>query len=183
MRRVTAVRLAVALAAAVLPLGTAAAATAPTHAFLRTGISFRYPSAWAASPAAWNSHPTTFTVPIAWISPQPLRNPCVTRGGTISCERPAVPVVRPGGVVVTVSEVEMPGLDIRRGSLILLGGRASYLLVKHPGTCTSVHADETVTASIPVTDDAGYILEACLRAPTTLNEGRVRALLETVRLH
>jgi hypothetical protein len=94
-----------------------------------------------------------------------------------------VPIVRPGGVVVTVSEVEMPGLDIRRGSLILLAGRASYLLVKRPGTCSSVHADETITASMPVTDNSGYIVEACLRAPTTVNEQRVRALLETVRLH
>jgi hypothetical protein len=182
MRRITAVRLAAALVAAAFPLPGASAATSPTRPFLRTGISFRYPSAWTASPAAWDAHPSTFTVPVAWMSPQPMRDPCPKRATSVDCGT-AVKAVRPGGVLLTVSEVSMPGLDVRRGSLILLGDRTSYLLVTHPGWCSSVRGDETMEASIPVTDDSAYLVDACLRQPTAANEQRVRDLLETIRLH
>jgi hypothetical protein len=178
MRRTPAILLALLL----LPVATASAASAPTRALTRRGISLRYPRAWKVSPAKWNDHPGNFGASIAYLSPQPMRNPCVADGNSISCG-PTVDVVRPGGVVVTVQQAGFPGRSFKVGRRIRIGPRIAYLSVGRPGGCAGVHASETLTLNLPTGRDNAYQVTACLRAPTAANARRVRALFRTVRLH
>jgi hypothetical protein len=169
------------LLVALLAPATAVAATAPTRHLARSGVSLRYPTAWKASPVSWNAHAGSFAAPVAWLSPQPMRNPCVVDGNSISCG-PTIDVVRPGGVVVSVMREGFPGRTFKQGTRIKVGPRVAYLSKRRPGDCSGVHASETLTLNIPTGTDNAVVVAACLRAPTAANERRVRALFSTIRL-
>jgi hypothetical protein len=169
------------IAVVLLPVAAATAATAPTRTLTRQGISLRYPRGWKASPVTWNAHPGNFSASIAFLSPQPMRNPCVVDGNSFSCG-PTVDVVRPGGVVVSVEQIGFPGRDFKVGTRIRIGPRVAYLSVNRPGTCAGVHASETLTLNLPTGKDNAFEATACLRAPTAVNDRRVRALFKTIRL-
>jgi hypothetical protein len=174
----------VALAGSAEPALAAGAPPGPTRALTLSGLSFRYPVAWTPSPAAWRWH-STFTSVVTYLSTQPMRDPCTRVGSSTTCATP-VTVLKPAAVLVTWSRNATPGWSLVKqpGRKALLAGRSGRILIARPGTCSYLHAEETVTAQIALGQKGGSVqMLACLRGPSlALNERRVLAMLQTLRV-
>jgi hypothetical protein len=94
------------------PPGVENASCLGTRVLATGGTSFRYPSCWTLSNY---TEETTMTTAVAFLSNQPMHQPCKTThsGGstTISCGFP-VETLKRGGVLITFVAGGMPGWTI-----------------------------------------------------------------------
>jgi hypothetical protein len=187
MQRRALIRIAIALVALAGSTGPALAAGAtssPTRAFSASGLSFRFPSSWKASPAAWRWKETFISL-VTYLATQPLHDPCSTSGNSTTCAPPAGALV-PGAILVTWTSESTPGwaLANQAGRVTTIGKRPARILIARPGACRYLGAGETVTAQIALpAKSASLRMQACLRGSTTkANEKRVLAMLATLHL-
>jgi hypothetical protein len=179
-----AIRLALAALAALAcstgATGAAGAAASPTRTFSGGGVSFRYPATWHAAPRAW-AWQSSFTALVTYLSNGAMHDPCVRGAGSLTCTAP-LDVLRPGGVLVTLTRTGRPGLTLGAGTRTTIAGRPARLVTARPGDCRYLHADETITARIAVAaPHTQVVVQACLRAGAA-NGARVRAMLATLTL-
>jgi hypothetical protein len=187
MRQRTCIRLAVALVALAGPTGPALAAGATgviTRAFSGSGVAFRYPAAWHASPPAWRWR-SSFSVLVTYLATGELHDPCARTASSTTCSSPLA-VLAPGGVLITWTRGRMPSWSLARqpGRPITLAGHPGKLQIAHPGACRALQATETVTAQISLGPKSDSLqMQACLRGSNArANEARVRAMLVTLRV-
>ena len=134
------------------------------------GGTFRYPTAWRLS-----TYPlvTSFSTLVAFLSNNPLHDPCVRAAGDISCSSP-LSRLGPAGVLVTWAVVGFPGqgIDNVPGTHTTIDSRPARLVVKKPvaaATCGLIGASWEVDATVAVSSlhGAGGLWEmtACLANP------------------
>jgi hypothetical protein len=186
MRRRTCIRLAVAFAALAGSAGPALAAGATgaaTKTFSGTGVAFRYPATWHASPPAWR-WASSFFVLVTYLSTDKLHDPCARTASSTTCSSPLA-VLPPGGVLVTWTRGRMPlwSLAKQPGRATTIAGHAAKIQIARPGDCRALQATETVAVQIAVRKGDPLQMQACLRGSTArANEARVRAMLATLRV-
>jgi hypothetical protein len=185
-RTITRIALAlVALAGSSEPALAAGASSSPTRAFAASGVSFRYPTAWKASPAAWR-WTSSFERLVTYLATQPLHDPCTTSGNSTTTCAPPLGALVPGAILVTWTREGTPGWTLAKqaGHRTTLAGRPAKIAVSRPGACHYLGAGETVTAQIALAAKSSSIrMQACLRGSSTAaNERRVLAMLATLHL-
>lgn len=182
--------LAVAAVLAAVPLASgcgggsdapAAAAGAPAT-FTSSYLSFRHPAAWTTYPFKWAGE--LHFRPLLYVSTQPVRDPCRTKGKTVTCTWP-VDRLRPGDVLITLENRGFPGwsLDDAPGRPLRVGGRPAKHSIERPGDCGAIGGEVTIGVAVasPLPDNYTE-LTACLSGPKlAANERRVSALLASLR--
>jgi hypothetical protein len=99
-------------------------------------------------------------------------NPCRHHGNITSCGLP-IDHLRRGGVVVTWTVDGLPGLPRAPGL---------HVTVTSPGFCRSVGGTQTIAAQLTTHKHTTLWVDACLRAPGLVANGRaVRAMLASAR--
>ena len=183
----TAVRIAlalVALAGSAEPVLAASASGVGTRIFRVKGFSFRYPTAWHASPPAWRWS-ASFSQLVTYLSVGTLHDPCAHTETTTTCSTP-IAILAPGDVLVTWTRGSLPSWSLARqpGRAQTLAGRPARVQITRPGACRALGATETVTARIAVGPRGSSLqMQACLRgANAALNERRTLAMLASLRL-
>jgi hypothetical protein len=182
--RRTVIRIAVALVALAgssEPALAAGAAGGGTRAFTSGGISFRYPTAWHVSPAAWRWRSSVSSL-VTYLSTDELHDPCSRTPTTVSCSSP-VGVLTPRGVLVSWTRNGLPRWSLARqpGRATTLGGHPAKVQIARPGACRYLQATETVTAQIALGPPGSSLqMQACLRGASAAGETRVLAMLATL---
>jgi hypothetical protein len=144
-------------------------------------LSFDHPAAWKTYPFRWAGE--LHFRPMVYLSTQPLRDPCSTKGGTTSCGFPVKQLER-GGVLVTWNVSSPPAMALGRGSRIRVDGRTARRMDTAGGMCRSIGADRTIdiliaTRPLPSTPTE---FTACLRGPGLAQEREsVEALLASTK--
>ena len=153
-------------------------ATEATKTFDAAGVTFRYPAAWRAqtSPGAASS----FSEPIADLSPEPLHDPCHRpSAGELDCSFPLTSLP-PGGVLATVSANGFPGLQTGHwpGRHLTIDGMPTWLSTARPNGECPPGADEVTTARyLRDVPDNYYEITVCARGP-----GLAQVRAETTRM-
>jgi hypothetical protein len=165
--------------------GTDAQAAAKTHPELVTYsnslLSFSHPAAWKAYPFRWAGE--LHFRPMVYLSTQPVRDPCSTKGNTTSCGFP-VKQLEPGGVLVTWNASTPPAMALGPGSRIRVDGREARRVDTAGGMCRSIGADRTINVLIATTPlpSTPTQFTACLRGPGLAQEEKsVEALLASTQ--
>jgi hypothetical protein len=165
--------------------GTDAQAAAKTHPELVTYsnslLSFSHPAAWKAYPFRWAGE--LHFRPMVYLSTQPVRDPCSTKGNTTSCGFP-VKQLEPGGVLVTWNASTPPAMALGPGSRIRVDGREARRVDTAGGMCRSIGADRTINVLIATTPlpSTPTQFTACLRGPGLAQEEKsVEALLASTK--
>jgi hypothetical protein len=187
VQRRTVVRIAVALVALAgssEPALAAGAAVSPTRAYSAGGVSFRYPTAWKASPAAWHWQ-SSFSSLVTYLSTQPMHDPC-TRTSTETTCAPPLGALLPGAILVSWTRGGLPNWSLAKqpGRSTTLAGRRAKVQIARPGACRYLGASETITAQVALSPRHSSLeMQACLRGSSTApNEKRVLAMLASLRL-
>ncbi|HEY3843600.1 MAG TPA: hypothetical protein VGL48_10155 [Acidimicrobiales bacterium] len=158
------------IALAPCSLSGASVAASSVKQYKAAEISFRYPSSWKISRFQEES---SFSTAMVFLSNEKLHPPCrtsqVPAGQEITCGNPLQHLSK-RGVLLEWAEVGTPtfSIDQTPGITGKIGGLVGRLEVTHPGTCSDVGADETITAvadRAPPADNNRYVLTACLRGP------------------
>lgn len=144
-------------------------------------LSFSHPAAWKAYPFRWAGE--LHFRPMVYLSTQPVRDPCSSKGNTTSCGFP-VKQLEPGGVLVTWNASTPPATALGPGSQIRVDGREARRVDTAGGMCRSIGADRTIdvliaTRPLPSTPTQ---FTACLRGPGLARaEKSVEALLASTK--
>ncbi len=166
---------------------TTAYIAASDHArFADFGLSFDYPSTWRSQPYSWAS---SFETSITYLSPMALHDPCtrtsLTGGVQISCDAP-VDMLDPASVLVTWTNVGFPhaaGEPEVASPNTTIAGRSARVVTDSPGTCASVAADRTISATIERPAGNVLTMTACLREPgVDANSALVQQMLSSVEI-
>jgi hypothetical protein len=160
----------------------AAANDPPLTKYASSSLSFTHPSAWTAYPFRWAGE--LHFQPLVYLSTQPVRNPCTTRGNVTSCGFP-LRRLRPGGVLVVWQVNGIPATGLGPGTRIRVAGRPATFTETRGGACRRIGADRTIEAVVETSrPPAPFVyLTACLRGPgVAKNEHSVRALLASTKL-
>jgi hypothetical protein len=145
-------------------------------------LSFSHPATWKAYPFRWAGG--LHFQPMLYVSSQPVRNPCHTKGSSSICAWP-VRRLQPNGVLITWENRGFPGftLDSLPGSAASVGGRSAKRLATRPGACAAIGGNLTIQFAIarPMADNWTEAT-ACVRGPQLAqNERRVDALLASTK--
>lgn len=153
---------------------------------LRTGgTSFRYPSCWALSNYTEES---TMTTVVAFLSNQPMHQPCkTTRSGistTVSCGFPVKTLER-GGVLVTFVAGGMPGWTIADDTgrhLVVDHHAARETVIRKPNRSLDATAEYWIFIDRGVPDNY-YQFDVYLRNPGVSEDQRLlRKMLNSMRI-
>jgi hypothetical protein len=175
--------LAVALAALAGSPGPAGAAGAAARTFSGSGVAFRYPASWHASPPAWR-WASSFSVLVTYLSTGALHDPCARTPSSTTCSSPLA-VLAPRGILVTWTRGSPPSWSLAKqpGRATTLAGHPGKIQIARPGACRALQATETVTAQIALGTTDSLQMQACMRGSTTrANEARVLAMLATLHV-
>jgi hypothetical protein len=166
---------------------TAASAAAPAaldRTFHEQGGSFEYPSAWA--PSEFPDDVGSFSRLLTVLSNQPVHDPCVTSGNSITCDQP-LNVLDSGGVLIQWSEQSRLGnvFASPSGSPTTIDSNRS-IITTNPTTdpqCAGIAGTAyELDAYIPQSPGNGWTMTACLAAPVTLQTlATVTAMLHSLR--
>jgi hypothetical protein len=149
----------------VMPTSTAPAALDRT--FTGDGGSFDYPSAWTLS--NFPDDVSSFSMLLAVISSQPVRDPCVTQANSMTCGQP-LNGLDSGGVLIKWSEQSGHGTVFAApsGSPTVIDGKES-IITTNPTTdpqCARIpNSVYELDAYIPRSFGDGWVMTACLAAP------------------
>jgi hypothetical protein len=145
--------------------GVAARNPAGPSEFSSGFLELRYPPTWIASQPGESRE--LHVQPLLYVSRQPTRNACRTRGMVTSCGWPLTEL-QPGGVLVVWENRGYPGwsLSAAPGRALRVGGRRARIQRSRPGACAAIHGDETISVAIerPLAGNWTSVT-ACLRAP------------------
>jgi hypothetical protein len=135
---------------------------APSVAVRGRAVSFMAPQAWS-----WqvdSSFEFTAGTPRAFLSPQPLLQPCFTAPGTVQCHTP-LPALRPDSMLLEWSQGFLPGSQPRLPSAGALpfdtAGGAGWIR-SDADACVTALGGEQLAVTVP---DAQLSITACLRGP------------------
>lgn len=162
--------------------GTAPKAPAARATFRNSFLVFGYPSAWR--PTVFKVTGTLHFSPMLYLASQPVHQPCEMHGAATVCGWP-LERLRPGGALLVWENRGFPGWSLRttQGRVVRIGGRRGKQIVRRPGKCAAVGADETIEIAIvrPIPDN-WTAFTACLRGPgLARTESKVDALLASTR--
>jgi len=151
--------------------------------FRNAYLEFRYPQAWRT--LTFQIPPTVLHFdPMLYLSTQPGHNPCRQNGDVTSCSWP-VDRLDSNGVLVVWENQGYPGwrLAPQPGTSVSVDGRPAKQVVKRPGDCGTIGADETVSIQIARPVDSNWTaFTACLRGPNLAgHEQEIKALLASTR--
>jgi hypothetical protein len=144
-----------------------------THSASRsTGLTFRNDFLVFGYPPGWKPTVPQITRalhfdPMVYVSSQPVRPPCRTRGSVTACGWP-LDRLRRGGALLVWENRGAPGWSLRTaaGAPVRVGGRKAKRAVDRPGACAAIGADETIQVAIarPLPEN-WTAFTACLKGP------------------
>lgn len=156
-----------------------------TKVLTTAGTSFRYPSCWTLSNYTEES---TMTTVVAFLSNQPMRQPCTTtRSGistTVSCGFPVKSLER-GGVLVTFIAGGMPGWTIAGDTgrhLVVDHHAAREIVIRKPNRSLDATAQYSIFIDRGVPDNY-YQFDVYFRNPGVLEDQRLlRTMLNSMKI-
>ena len=166
-----------------IPSATASPTAALPGHYSDGTLSFDYPSAWQTG-KFW--YVSSFSSPIVFLSPQPLREPCTSSASSVAC-RNAIDRLVPSSVLVSWWFWGFPGFDFtkRPGDLTQVDGRVARLdNAPDMATCTSMGGEGALTLIVqdPSIDEDWIELDACWRGPDSDGtRSQIDALIASVR--
>jgi hypothetical protein len=151
--------------------------------FRNAYLEFRYPHDWRT--LTFQIPPTVLHFnPMVYVSTQPGHDPCRQNGDVTSCGWP-VDRLDPNGVLAVWENQGYPGwtLATQPGTALNVDGRPAKRVVRRPGDCRTIGADETVSVQIARPAAANWTaFTACLRGPNLADgEQELKALLASTR--
>lgn len=138
------------------PFGTAFPASEPTpaHRIEAGPVALEVPATWLGRPRAWSVGEGAI-VPsgdrtLAFLSPQPLVDPCRSEGGAARCAPWPIARLADGGLVVAVRTYGGPGRVPPAGDPTTVDGREARL-VRDAGdaACRAIGGTERVRTIVP----------------------------------
>jgi hypothetical protein len=115
-----------------------------------------------AYPKHWHYHVpgfmTSLTDGLVDLSNQPLHNPCHTTSDGEACNWP-LRRLRPGGVVVRLTEYEMGGLQPPPTA------KHVQMRITQPGYCRRIGGDQTIQEMLRLSNGKRLFVDGCVRAP------------------
>jgi hypothetical protein len=146
-------------------------------------ITFDFPADWNA---ARGYYPSSVSDLKAYLSTEPLREPCVPSGDATLCRAP-IEGLQPGGVLVSWWRWGLhrgdPGPDPNTGELIHVGGRSGRMHDSGAeGHCLNIDSDKAMRLEIPdpTLDGSWTVMDACLREPVDDAQAQLNAMLASV---
>jgi hypothetical protein len=137
------------------------------------GLSFRYPTSWAARQFHDQS---TIRPTFVNLSNQPMHDPCHPYRQGTRCG-PTIDELEPGGVYLEWREAALIGPGDGPGSSLSVDGVPGRLDIHHE-SCDGLGGDEWMALSLR----NGIELSACFAGPdTSATEAQVRALIASTR--
>lgn len=148
-------------------------------------LSFTHPKTWKVY--EYTIPPGSFSSVIAYLSTQPIPDPCARLRDWISCSEPAIGSLRPDGVFVRRSANGMPGWRIAgvKGHAQVIHGHLVKVSVGKPDETCPGNTREMISAVLTHSpSDNGYIgVQACLSGPRLrAAEAEVRSMLDSVQM-
>lgn len=164
------------------PTAASRAPTAPPLArFEDDEIVFEYPAEWDV--AVFPRHRRLR--PIAYLSPQPMTDPCTRTVNSVTCSGMAVGSLDPASVLVQWDWFTTPGgndsTPPEGARHTLLGGRHAFLLESDHNTCGTVSGDQSISLLMRPWRGWWLRMTACIRGPgEDVVEAQVNAMLASV---
>ncbi len=161
------------LAAAGLLAGLAIASprahTSSLTTFSNGFVTFRHPASWSAR--IWKEQVPHFDPMVYVGTARAQHDPCRTStagaGKTIFCGWP-IDGLAPNGLFVKWENRDFPGANVASfpGASTRVDGRLARLVVRRPGSCGRIGADETISVAIARQVPGSWTqIDACLRGP------------------
>jgi hypothetical protein len=160
--------------------------------FAGAGITFRYLNAWHAQTY---QEVSSFSNLIAYVSTEPLHDPCVTRttntGTEIDCTNP-LKALRRNGIFISWDSYGFPGQRLTTPTLTLDGHAATVQSGPADPSCVAIGGTRLVSANValslklapPGGHDQMLRMRACIAGPDTAQaETDVYAMLASLRIH
>jgi hypothetical protein len=147
--------------------------------YTSTSLQFSYPSTWYERSYTVESSFADF---LAFLSNQTMHNPCRTLGDSETVCREPIRKLDANGVLVYWLLGGELGFRFSKqpGRHQVIGGLPSKVDTAFPGACSSIGADETITALASRGRDNYYELQACIRGPNLrYSTAQVMALLRS----
>jgi hypothetical protein len=145
-------------------------------------LSFDYPAAWVVGQYDDTS---SFSSLKAFLSTEPLHDPCVRTPSSISCGNPIVQLA-PNGILVGWWRRSWPGwtFDPGAGEAVHVAGEPATLEVTQSGETGDMVCDRYMVVKIPdqPANSNWTEMDACLRGPDlAASQAQIEAMLRSVQ--
>lgn len=180
---ISAISIALALSACSPSPHPAAPAPTGTTQYAGSQLAFGYPAQWMRY--SFPDGPSTFSVPILYLSTDRLHDPCTVTGGNTDCTEP-IGRLSAGGVLIAWSADGAPGWTLARltGTSTTIATRPAKVRTEVPGDCVGVGGQVSITAYIDSGDaEHWYEMDACVNGPNAVaGQRQVMAMLATLQV-